>query len=258
MSKQVFNLLLLGCMATGTLWAANDWFIGKWKLNPMKSQLTDQMKVEAVGDKTYTFTFGTQPETIVADGTDQPGLGGTTLSATVEDPHKWKVVRKKDGRTIIMAIWTLSEDGGTLTDDFTGYQPNGSTMRLNYIYKRTAGTSGFPGTWESTTEDVNSVFEIRIQPWQGDGLSVVDAAEGVTKHFKFDGKDYPDEGENTSPGSASSAHQLNEHSLELTDTVKGKPTDRQQISVSPDLKTLTVSVLLVGRDKPNVLVFERE
>ena len=40
-------------------------------------------------------------DTIVADGSDQPGLRGTTLALTVEAPNKWKVVRKKEGRTLL-------------------------------------------------------------------------------------------------------------------------------------------------------------
>jgi hypothetical protein len=54
--------------------------------------------------------------------------------------------RKKDGRMLITAIWKLSKDGTTLSNDFTGYQPNGSTLNFYYVYKRTAGRSGFSGT----------------------------------------------------------------------------------------------------------------
>jgi hypothetical protein len=93
---------------------------------------------------------------------------------------------------------------------------------------------------------------------EGDGLSFIDAAEGVTKNIKFDGKDYPNEGQDIPPGSASSPRRVNERSLEVTDKIKGKITDTQQIFLSPDLKTLTMTVLLVGRSNPNVLVFERE
>jgi hypothetical protein len=69
------------CLAIGTLWAANDPFVGKWKVNPSKSKLTDEMKVEVAGENKYTFTFGPGAvDTIVADGTDQPAMQGTTLS----------------------------------------------------------------------------------------------------------------------------------------------------------------------------------
>jgi len=163
------------------------------------------MKVEAASANKYTFDFGGgYVETVVADGTDQSGSFGTTLSVTVEGPDTWKVVRKKDGRMLITAIWKLSKDGTTLSDDFTGYQPNGSTLNFYYVYKRTAGRSGFSGTWESTSEKVNSVFELEIRPYEEDGLSFIDPAEDSTVNMKFDGKDYPNEGPDATSGSTSS------------------------------------------------------
>ncbi len=114
MRIQHFQLLLVACVVTGTSWAANDPFVGKWKVDPSRSKLTDEMKVEAVGANKYAITFGPGAvDRIVADGTDQPALQGTTLSVTMEGPNNWKVVRKKEGRTIISANWTLSEDGKT-------------------------------------------------------------------------------------------------------------------------------------------------
>ena len=98
-------------------------FLGKWKLDPAHSRLTDQMKVEAAGLNKFNMNFsGDNVETIVADGTDQPGLFGTTLAVIVQDANNWKVVRKKDGRTTIIGLWQLSPDGKTLTDNFTGYR----------------------------------------------------------------------------------------------------------------------------------------
>ena len=83
------------CLAIGTLWAANDPFVGKWKVNPSKSTLTDEMKVEAMGENKYTITFSPDAvDTIVADGTNQPALSGTTLSITVKGPNSWEIIRK--------------------------------------------------------------------------------------------------------------------------------------------------------------------
>jgi hypothetical protein len=259
MAKRAFQLLLVACLAVGTLWAANDPFVGKWKLNPSKSKLTGQMKVEAIGANKYAIDFGGgATENIVADGTDQPGLDGTTLSITVEGPKIWKVVRKKDGRTLVTGIWKLSKDGQTLSDAFTANQPNGSTFSLDYVYKRTAGSTGFSGTWESTSEKVNSVFEIQIRPYEEGGLSFVVPAEDSTKSLKFDGKDYPNQGPNVAPGSASSGRRVNERTLEITDKKNGKTIATQKIEISLDLKTLTMTVQPVRRSKPNILVFDRE
>src|SRR5580704_9759790 len=111
MLRRTFWSLLIACLVTGTVWAANDPFVGKWKVNPSKSKLNDEMKVEVAGENRYVFIFGPgQVDTVVADGSDQPGLAGTTLSVTVQGPNSWEVVRKMKGRTLIRAHWTLSED----------------------------------------------------------------------------------------------------------------------------------------------------
>jgi len=259
MVKHTFQSLLVRFLVTGALWAANDPFVGMWKLNPSKSTLTDEMKVKAVGPNKYALDLGGgRWETVVADGTDQPGIFGTTLSVTIDRPDAWKVVRKRDGRTIVIGIWKLSEDGKTLTDTFTANQADGSTCRLDYVYQRTAGTAGFPGTWESTSEKVDSVFELQIQPYENDGLSFITPARKTTQSMKFDGKDYPTVGPNVPAGSVSSGRRVNESSLQITDKMEDKVTDTRQVELSPDLKTLTVTVHAEGRSKPNILVFDRE
>jgi len=259
MSKCACQLLLVAFLAIGTLRAVDDPFVGKWKLNPSKSKLTDQMKVEAVGANKYALDLGGgSVETIAADGTDQPGIFGTTLSITVEAPDTWKVVRKKEGRTLLTGLWKLSKDGKTLSDTFRANQPDGSTLSLDYVYKRTTPGSGFAATWESVSEKMNSVYELQIQRYGGDGLTFITPAKKQTRNLRFDGKDYPDVGPDVSPGSVASGRRVNERTLEVTDKIEGKVTDIRQIELSPDLKTLTMTVHPVGQSKPNTLVFDRE
>ena len=259
MSKVFFHLVLCACLVSGALWATDSPFVGKWKLNPSKSKLTDIMKVEVAGENRYAITFAPGAvDTVVADGSDQPGLRGTTLSVSVESPERWKVVRKKDGRILLSAIWTLSNDGKMLNDAFTGYQPDGSKLVMHYGYERTAGQSGFVGTWESASEDVNSVVEVQIEPYRSDGLSFINPAQRSTQSINFDGNDYPTVGPNVSPGTTSSGHRVDERRLEITNKFKGKVTDKRQVNLSEDLKTLTMIVRLPGQSKPNVLVFDRE
>ena len=266
MFKRTFPLLLVAYLATGTSRGANDPFAGKWKLNPSQSKFTGQMRVEVVGPNRFAITF-VEPglgrgitDTVAADGTDQPAVFGTTLSVTIEKPVAWKVVRKSNGRTLLTAIWNLSEDGNTLSDAFTGYRADGSTLRQDFVFKRTAGTSGFPGTWESTSEkvDSDSVYEFRIEPYEADGLSFITPSANEIQKMRFDGNDYPDAGPNVTPDSASSGRRLNEHALEVTHKIKDKVIDTQKIELSPDLKTLTMTIRPVGQNKPNILVFERQ
>ncbi len=259
MTKRALQWLLIVWLATTTSHAADTSFLGKWKLNPDKSTLHDEMKVTSAGPNRYAFDFGGgTPEFIVADGTDQPGLDGSTLAVTSEGPNNWKVVRKKDGRLQISAIWTLSPDGNTLHDNFTGYQPNGSTFHLDYLYARTAGSSGFSGTWDSTTEKVDSAVEIEVTPYAGDGLSFANRARQSTKIMRFDGKDYPVEDANAPKGAMSSSRRLNATTLEFTEKTNGKVHDTQHIQLSPDGNTLTMTIQPANGRKPNIFVFDRE
>jgi len=258
MSKRTFPLLLVAGLTAAALWAANDSFVGEWKLNPSKSsKIIDQMKVESVAGNKYSFDFGGGPETIAADGTDQPGGYGTTLSASVEAPDSWKIVRKKDGRLLLSATWKLSSDGKTLTDDYTEFDPNGSPSNVKYLYKRTAGTSGFAGTWENTTGEI-PVFVMKVQPYEGNGLSFIDSSDGVTRNVKFDGKDYPNVGANVPPGSTSSVRRVNEHTLEVTGKVNGKAGTTREIELSSDGKTLTMTLHIPDRAEPIALAFDRQ
>jgi hypothetical protein len=260
MRNRISKLLLMAGLITGTLWAANDPFVGKWKVNPGKSKMTDEMKLEAAGANKYVITF--QPgavDTIVVDGTDQPAVGGTTLSITAKGPNNWTVVRKKDGRTLLTADWTLSADGKTLTDEFTGYQSDGSKSTVVFVYQRTAGGSGFAGTWDSDNAKPDSAMALEIQPYEGDGLSINDFANQLITNVKFDGNEYPNGGAASPPGFTSSGRRVNERSAEIIRKFKGKLFDTQQIELSADLKTLTLSIFLPGENKPrNMYVFDRE
>jgi len=247
-------------LATCASWAANNPFIGDWKLDPSRCKLTDVMKVERLGSNKYAFDFGgDNPETIVIDGTDQSGVSGTTLAVSVERPDAWKVVRKKDGRVLLTANWELSKDGNVLTDNFNAISPDGSTSTVDFVFHRKGQGSGFAGTWVSTSAVVNFVYVLQIRPYEEDGLSIINSSSQLTRNMKQDGKDYPNTGANAAAIPASSVRILDEHTLELTDKKSdGKLYDTQQFKLSSDLKALTVTIHTAGRDEPNILVFERQ
>jgi hypothetical protein len=256
MFKRMVKILPALCLATGMARAGESPFIGEWKLDPSKSRLPDEMKVASEGANKYAFDFGAGAERIVVDGTDQPGNDGTLLSVSPEAPDSWTVERKKDGRLLIKATWKLSKDGRTLTDYFRGFQSDGSTLSMDYVYRRAGGGSGFAADWQSIRETMNSPYSVEVKAFQGDGLSLITPSQ--TKNVKFDGKDYPNEGPNAHPGAAASIRRVDERALVLTDKIDGKEVDTEAIDVSPNLQTLTITVLILGRDRPNVLVFERQ
>lgn len=260
MLKRTVQLMLVASLIATPLRAADNPFVGKWKLNSSKSRLPDEMKVKKVSANKYAFAFegGGYGETIVADGTDQPGVFGTTFSVTVEGPNSWKVVRKTDGKILLTANWKLSEDGNMLDDDFTLIQPNGSRFNVYYVYKRMAGGPGFDGTWESTSETVKSVFELQIQPYESDGLAFINPGEGTVKNLNFDGKDYAYERPNVKAKFASSIRRVNARTLAVTDNVDGKVAGTEEIKISSDHNVLTITIRSVGQTRPEIRVFDRE
>ena len=245
-------------LVAGAAWADANPMIGDWKLNPKKSKLTDVMKVGSLGGNKYSFDFGAgEPEIAIADGTEQPGHFGITITVTVDGPDHWTVVRKKDGKVLVTGIWTLSNDGSHLADHFTATRRNGDSSTMDYVYERQGGGSGFVGTWVSVREQMNSVVLLQVRAWQGNGLSFISEGGGGTKNVMFDGKDYPNVGA-VVDGMTASARRINERALEVTDKISGKVRDKVDIAVSADGNVLTMTIHIPGRSEPDVQVFERE
>lgn len=234
-------------------------FTGQWKVVPSKSSMPDEMKVRSKGGNTYAFDFGGTAETIVVDGSDQPGVSGTLLSVKAEAPNTWIVKRKKGGRLLLNATWKLSTDGRTITDYFRGFGADGSTQSVDYVYQRVDGGSGFAADWQSIKETINPPFVLEVKEVPGDGLSIADPLEQRTKNVTVEGKDDPStQGTTAGQGASSSFRRVAERTLVVTDRYNGKVALTEELVLSIDLKTLTMTVHVVGRDKPDVLVFERK
>jgi hypothetical protein len=256
--KRILETLSVVCLATSMAWAAQSPFIGEWKLDPSKTRMPDEMKVQSQGANKYAFDFGGGAETIVVDGSDQPGCCGTLLSVKAEAADTWIVERKKDGRLLLRATWKLSKDGSTLTDYYREFESDGSTHSLDYVYQRSGGGSGFAADWQSIKETMNSPYLIEVKEYEGDGLSLITPSDHQTENVKFDGKDYPNEGPNAGPGVTSSMRRVDERNLEMTNKANGKVIETDQIGLSADRKTLTITKHIPGHDKPIVMVFERK
>jgi hypothetical protein len=248
------HMLVAASFALSTFWTANDPFVGKWKLDVSRSTIVDQMKVEKLGPNKLAFNFeGGPTETVVTDGTDQPGLPGTTLSVEAADGHSLTVVRKQAGRTIVSANWTLSPDGKTLRDAFTSLQDDGSTVTVHYLYRRTSGTSGFAGTWESTTKPVGLKLQLTIEPYENKGLSFTSPGSG--KSVIFDGRDHAAAG--SKDGSTLSGRRRGARAMEYREKDRGKVAHMRKFELSADGRTLTETLRTSGQTLPEVFVFER-
>jgi len=246
------------CIAPMAL-AADDSFVGKWKFNPDKSQLNGlTYKVDEAGPDQYKFSFGDDSETVALDGKDHPTKYGNTWAVTKSGPNAWKWTTKRNGKVTSDATWTVSEDGATSTYVSTEMRPDGSTSHDTTKLKRTAGTSGLVGTWESTEIKVGSPATLEIAKWQGDGYSIKTPVYKGQTNFKLDGKEVTPKGPRVAKGTTVSAKKIDDRKIELTYKLNGKTTETDVWELSADGKTLTSTNTYPGVDKQEVDVYDRQ
>jgi hypothetical protein len=251
------SLLLLVLVAIAT--AADDPFIGKWKLSLAKSKLTGQtIDIQEVSPDHYKFQEDEHSDIIFADGLDHVTHFGDSMAITKQNDDTWAITYKR-GETVLMnTTWKISADGKTLTYTATGTRPNGQHFRNQMNLKRTSGTSGLAGTWETTNVSLSSPSEIYIAPWDTGGHLITFPDTSQTVRMRFDGKEYRDAGPTVADGSTSSGHRIDEHTIETLEKIKGKIIETAKATVSADGSTQTIVVTEPGDPTPVILVYERE
>jgi hypothetical protein len=108
----------------------------------------------------------------------------------------------------------------------------------------------------STSAQFDTAYIVQVRPYQTDGLSIIFSSEGVTKNIRFDGNDYTNLGSGVK--TVSSAERMNERKIALKDKIEGKVVGTQEMNVSDNGETLTLTIHTPGRSDPNVLVLERQ
>ncbi len=251
-------LALLVVAATTLPAQSTDPLVGTWEFNQAKSDFQGQAYTfAALGGNRYKFTYGDMSFELNADGTDQPAFPGSMWAVTILAPNKWQVVNKVNGQTTGTDTWTLSADGQALTTEFKGTRGDGSPLEQHGTFKRTAGSTGFAGTWVSAEVNAGAVSQMVVAPFGRDGLTVSYPGDKVTTNLTMDGADCAVQGPAVPKGSTTSAHRSDPRSLTLTDKLNGRTLDTVDWSLSADGNTLTLTILYAGGAKPFVYVYER-
>jgi hypothetical protein len=87
-SRTLVFLAVLG-LVSATAIAADDSFVGRWKLDLDKSQFTGlTYKIEDLGGDKYSLAFGDDVETVALDGKDYPTKYGNTWAIAKTGPNK--------------------------------------------------------------------------------------------------------------------------------------------------------------------------
>jgi hypothetical protein len=217
-----------------------------------------QYKIEDAGGGQYRFVFGDDVETLTLDGKGHVTKFGDTWSIKATGPSSWDSITERDGKVTNKSKWNITQDNQTFTSTDESMRPDGSAGRTEATFKRTGGTSGLAGTWESTSVKVLSPTSIEVAKWQGGGYSRISPVYKERLDFKLDGKEYTPAGPRVPKGTTVSAKKIGDHNMELTYKLKGKTTETDKWELSADGKTLTQTVTYPGVSKPEIDVYDRE
>ncbi|MBV9766157.1 MAG: hypothetical protein JOZ48_15025, partial [Acidobacteriaceae bacterium] len=170
--RGIGKLSLFSLTIAAALTAADNPFVGTWKLDVQKSNFAGDTMTYTSGDAgEIKYSGGGQSYTFKADGKERAGLLGDMVVWKKIDDHTWQVTHKTKGKVTGTETLKLSEDGKTLDDSFSGTRPNGEKFEDKVVYERTSGDNGILGTWKSTKVQIGSPETIELKDYEGDGIT---------------------------------------------------------------------------------------
>lgn len=149
-SMLIFALFL---SAAATCFAANDAFLGTWKLNESKSKIAagapknHTVVYEAAGDSTKVTIDGEAADGTAThsewtgkfDGKDYPSTGNPNedmRSAKMINDHTYHVVSKKGGKVMLTAHIVVAADGKSRTVTVHGTDSKGKKYTSVAVYDK--------------------------------------------------------------------------------------------------------------------------
>ena len=193
-------LLALVLLASATLFAQSP-FDGTWMTKLDTAKFPTKPDQYSLSNNTYECLTCVPKVAVKADGNDQKVTGHPyydTIAVHVVNASSVEIIEKKDGKVMYSDTATVSADGNTLNDKFkdtTGTQPVTGEVTSTRVSSGPAGSHAMSGSWR--TEKVNSISSNGLTvTYQGtaDGLKMSDL-NGNSYDAKFDGKEYPIQGD---------------------------------------------------------------
>lgn len=253
------TLWLLIALATTATAAAQNPFVGTWKLNQEKSQLAgDTLKFGPAQGQAIELTAGGITYSFRIDGQNYAMPTSQIAIWRETSPTSWTTeYRKEDGKLLSSDSWKLSPDGKTLSVTTSGVKADGDLYTDTTVYERTAGTNGLIGDWKSTQVKLSSPDEFSIQALGLDGLVLKVPAMKLSCEAHFDGKEVAADGPDLPPGLRLSFERTGPYSFRLVQKLNGKPMSTSVFTVSEDRRTMTEVGGAPG-DPPSTMVWEKQ
>lgn len=248
---------LVACL--GSAAAAQNPFVGTWRLDPQKSQLAGQvltfgpaqgaaMELSAEGQK-YSFRV---------DGYNYRMASGDLAMWRQVDPSTWVTVyRKSTGEQLHTDTWQMAMDEQSMTVITAGIDPDGSPVTNTVLYTRTAGSNGLIGSWKSTGVKLQPLPVFQIQAYGLGGITITDAAQKSSLTANFDGKEAAPQGPNVSKALTIALFRLGPSGFREVKKMNGQVFYDSRFTVAADGKTMTEAGGFPG-DAPQTSVWSKQ
>ncbi len=250
--------LFLSLATAGTAAAQNP-FVGTWKINQEKSQLAgDTLKFGPAAGNAIELSAGGITYSFRVDGNPYALPTGNVAIWRETSPDSWTTeYRKPDGKLMSSDAWKISPDGKSLSVTSSGVKANGDLYTDDEDYVRTAGTQGLIGAWKGTTVKLSSPNELIIQESGLDGLILKIPALKATALTNFDGKEVAVDGPDVPTGLRLALLRTGPYKFRIVQKLNGSLVDSSEYTVSDDGKTMTEVGGAPG-DAPSTTVWEKQ
>jgi hypothetical protein len=223
---------------------ASSAFDGTWKGRVDSVKVTGKPNTFVIAEGTYTCTSCIPEIKIKADGADQKVTGHDyydSVAVKIVDATTVERTNKLAGKVTGTSSMTVSADGSTLSGkftDYTGEKPASFAYTEKRVAAAKAGAHATSGSWQrDKINDANDALTIVTYEMAPDHFAM--HANGQSYNAKFDGKEYPVEGD---PGhTVVSLKRIDDNTVVETDRRQGKVTDEIRLAASKDGKTVEVT-----------------
>lgn len=260
MKRLVFISAVLCVIAGAQLSAAENPWVGTWKLNPARSRFTGEtISYERLTSGEWKATRAGMSYTFRMDGKQHPSLFGRQETWKQASDRNWESTTKSSaGTTLVTQHHEIAPDNKTMKVTSQGTTPSGEKFNDVSWYNRESGKTGLAGKWKSQKVQISAPTVLEIKQHGSNGMTIMLPAYKASVDVIFDGTDAKPTGPTVPPGLTFSAKKLDNHSFEFDEKNEGKPVFKIVYEVSPDGKTMTETATPVGVNETTVAVFERE
>jgi hypothetical protein len=245
--------------AAGTVLAADNPWVGKWKLDPSQSKLTGDtihFVSGAGGEMSYTEEGHTTK--VKLDGNPATTWSGAEVSWKKVDDNSYESHATRSGVDLGTSTWTISPDGKSMKVESKGKNPDGSNFDDTADYTRVAGKSGLTGSWKSTKAKMNEdrTFEMAADGDHGMTWTIPEMKAAVS--LKMDSKDYPAEGPTVPKGITLALTPVSSTSFKMMEKMNGMPLWHGTYTLSDDGKKMTVVGSPAKANEPTTEVYLKQ